>query len=241
MQKRYNTGDVVYWCHQCGNKYEVHWGRIDEQYSDAVLIDYLRGKENRLINGIPFNEFESETRYRKLPKGWTYDTELFELTTEKNMQSINIKNPSEIIEAYNKGVLVKDSEISQVVVEAEVDKNKGYRIIKSYPQWQYHISRVSVRPDRIYFTYEEAQKEVDENISEFYRQANLSEYDWSVEQIDKTLNFWAALKGINNEAKKIYREWLLSLNNVEDIETRTYGSEIQWKYWKNKKWNNIEI
>ena len=241
MQKRYNTGDIVYWCHQHGNKYAVHFGRVDEQYSDAVLIDYLRGNENRLINGIPFNEFESETRYRKLPKGWTYDTELFELTTEKNMQSINIKNPSEIIEAYNKGVLVKDSEISQVVVEAEVDKNKGYRIIKSYPQWQYHISRVSVRPDRIYSTYEEAQKEVDENISEFYRQANLSEYDWSVEQIDKTLNFWAALKGINNEAKKIYREWLLSLNNVEDIETRTYGSEIQWKYWKNKKWNNIEI
>lgn len=241
MQKRYNTGDIVYWCHQHGHKYEVHFGRVAEQFWDAVCIDYLHGKENRLINGIPFNEFESETRYRKLPKGWDYNTKLFELTTEKNEQSINIKKPSEIIEAYNKGILVKDIEISQAVIEAEVDKNKEYRIIKRYPQWQYHVSRVSLRPDRIYLTYEEAQKEVDENILEFYRQANLSEYDWSVEQIDKALNIWAALRGINNETKVKYRDWILSLENVENIETRISSGEIQWKYYNRIRWNNIEI
>jgi hypothetical protein len=31
------------------------------------------------------------------------------------------------------------------------------------------------------------------------------------------------------------------MSNIEDIETRIYGGEIQWRYWKNKKWNNIEL
>ena len=33
----------------------------------------------------------------------------------------------------------------------------------------------------------------------------------------------------------------LRMSNVEDIETRIFGGNIQWKYWKNKKWNNIEL
>lgn len=31
------------------------------------------------------------------------------------------------------------------------------------------------------------------------------------------------------------------MKNVEDIETRLFGGNVQWKYWKNKKWLNIEV
>lgn len=243
MQKRYNTGDIVYWCHQCGNKYEVHWGMVDEQFSDAVCIDYLHIKEHRVVNGIPFNEFESETRYRKLPKGWNYNTELFTLTSEipKELNSgiLKLDNPEYLINLYNKGILVKDSEISRANIDVDIT-NEGYKLIKQCPRDDHHISRISIRPDRLYFTYCEAKEEVDKNIAEFQRQANLSEYDWSVEQIDKSLNLWAALYNINDKIKKAHRDWLLSMDNIENIETRVFG-DIQWKYWKNKKWNNIEI
>ena len=241
-EKRFNQGDIVYWCHQYGYKYTVHWGMVDEQFSDAVCIDYLSLKENRRVNGIPIDEFKSEDRYKKLPKGWTYNTQLFEITHDEIKECVGtISSPECIKEAYKNGLLVKDETKFHGVVESEITK-EGYRIVKKYPMWQrHHISHTSIRPDKVYFTYEEAQREVDENIAEFNRQANLSDYDWSVEQIERTLNRWINFSGETNQLKDKYKKWILEMKNVEDIETRIYGRNIQWKYWKNKKWNNIEL
>lgn len=245
FEKRFNSGDIVYWCHQNDHEYSVHYGMVDEQFSDAVCIDYLAPRERRRIDGIPIDEFQSEQRYRKLPKGWSYDIKLFEITydplkEEEIAFSIDITNPESIKSAYDKGFLVKDSTIYHGNIEAEITKD-GFRVIKKYPMWQHHKNHVSIRPDKVYFTYEEANKEVDNNIAEFHRQASLSDYEWSVEQIDKTLNHYRIINNATDEEVKQYRDWLLAMNNVEDIETRMFGSNIQWKYWKNKKWNNIEL
>lgn len=43
-------------------------------------VSRLRPPEIRLINGIPFEEFQSETEFKKLPKGWTYSTDLYTVT-----------------------------------------------------------------------------------------------------------------------------------------------------------------
>ena len=240
-EKRFNQGDIVYWCHRHGHEYEVNYGMVDEQFSDAVCIDYLSLKENRRINGVPINEFKNEERYKKLPKGWSYDTQLFEITYDEIKECTgSIDNPESIKEAYEHELLVKDSTKFHGVIEAEITKD-GYRIVKKYPQWQHHISHTSIRPSKVYFTYEEAQREVDENIAEFNRQASLSNYDWSVEQIDKTLNRWVNISGETDQLKEKYKNWLLDIKDVEDIETRIYSGNIQWKYWKNKKWNNIEL
>lgn len=244
-EKRFNSGDIVYWCHQNGHEYSVHYGMVDEQFSDAVCVDYLASRERRRVDGIPIDEFQSEQRYRKLPKGWSYDTKLFEITydplTEEEIAfPLNITKPESIKSAYDKGFLVKDNTIYHGNIEAEITKD-GFRIIKKYPMWQHHINHVSIRPDKVYFTYEEAKKEVDDNIAEFHRQASLSDYEWSVEQIDKTLNHYRIINNATDEEVKQYRDWLLAMDNVEDIETRMFDCNIQWKYWKNKKWNNIEL
>lgn len=245
FEKRFNPGDIVYWCHQNGHEYSVHYGMVDEQFSDAICIDYLAPRERRRIDGVPIDEFKDEQRYRKLPKGWTYNTRLFEITydplTEEEIAfSIDITNPESIKSAYDKGFLVKDSTIYNGNIEAEITKD-GFRIVKKYPMWQHHIDHVSVRPDKVYFTYEEAKKEVDDNIAEFHRQASLSDYDWSVEQIDKTLNRYKIMNDATDKEAKQYRDWLLAMDNVEDIETRLWNGQIQWRYWKNKKWNYIEL
>lgn len=181
FEKRFNKEDLVYWCHKKAHEYSVQYGLVDEQFSDAVIIDYIVPRERRIIDGIPLDEFKSEERYRKLPKGWSYDTKLFEVT------------------------------------------------------------HVSIRPDKVYFTYEEAKKEVDDNIAEFNRQAELSEYDWCVEQIDKTLIRFKFYKGLSDEEINQYREWILGLDNIENIETRISGGEIQWRYLNKKRWCNIEL
>lgn len=243
---RFKEGDIVYWCHHGGNtSYSVHWGRVDTQFHDVVCVDYLKLRECRLIDGIPIEEFENEQRFRKLPKRWTYDTRLFEVSYREDplseeAKNLDIRNPDDVKEAYEKGLFVKSSTIFHGTIEAEITKN-GFRVIKKYPLWTHPINDVSIIPSKLYFTYEEAKKEVDENISEFHRQAALSDYDWSVEQIDKTLERWQYYNGATDTEKEKYRGWILARKDVEDIETRMYGREIQWKYWKNKKWNYIEL
>lgn len=244
-EKRFNQGDIVYWCHRRGHEYEVHWGMVDEQFSDAVCIDYLSPLERRRVNGIPIDEFESEQRYRKLPKNWSYATDLFEITydplsEEQRNATIDIRNPESIKEAYEKGYLVKDETIFAGEIAAEITKD-GYRIVKKYPVHDKKFKNASVRPYKVYFTYEEAQKEVDANIAELYRQASLSDYEWAVEKIDEVLGFWKYMTGATENEKEQYRKWLLNMKNVEDIEVRMFGGNIQWKYWKNKRWMNIEL
>ena len=44
FEKRFNHGDIVYWCNRNGNEYNVKYGRVDEQFSDDVYIDLLEQK-----------------------------------------------------------------------------------------------------------------------------------------------------------------------------------------------------
>lgn len=244
MINRFTEGDIVYWCHSHGHEYSVHYGMVDEQFSDAVIVDYLSPRERRLVDGIPINEFESESRYRKLPKGWDYKTELFSITyepfsEEEKAYKFSKSEPESIKRAYDLGFLVKDKEIFHGQIEAEITKN-GFRIRKTYPAWK-HINHVAIRPYKLYRTYDEAAKEVSDNIAEFIRQSELSEYDWSVEQIDKTLSHYKHISDVSDNEVKQYRDCLLSMPCVENIETRVFNGEVQWKYWKNKRWNYIEL
>ena len=84
-------------------------------------------------------------------------------------------------------------------------------------------------------------KVINEHDAEFKRQSELSDYDWSVEQIDKELSRWAYMYSISVEEKQRYRDWILSLDKIEDVEIRIFQGNIQWKYWRNQRWMNIEV
>ena len=241
MTKRFNQGDIVYWCRQEGHTYTVEFGMVDEQFSDAVYVDLLALRENRFINGVLVTDFQSETKYKKLPKDWTYNTVLWKETYDESLvadaKGKLISNPQDVKDLYDKGVLVKSSTKFHGEIEAEIT-NDGYRIVKKHPMWRKPIiTHTSIRPDRLYYTYDEALQEVITHQEELKRQASLSDLEWSIEQIDKVLR--RSMLSKDDAAK--YREWLLSMSNVEDIEVRLFGGDIQWKYEKNKKWNSIEL
>ena len=127
MVKRFNKGDIVYWCNRKGHEFSVKWGMVDEQFDRSVVyVDYLSPKEIRLVNGVPIDEFKSEEKFRKLPKGWSYDTRLYEITCTDELKGIpfDIKDPKSIKELYDKELLVKDSTLFHGVIEAEIT-NKG--------------------------------------------------------------------------------------------------------------------
>lgn len=246
FEKRFQNGDIVYWCNSDGcGRYSVKYGTVDEQFSDAVVIDYLAPRERRLINGIPILEYQNPTKYKKLPKGWTYNTSLYELTYEpmdedEKSYQYNIASPSNIKFAYEQGWLVKDSEVYHGTIEADITKD-GYRIIKKYPMWEHHIDHVSIRSDKVYDNFLDAKHEVDENIAEFERQLKLTDEEWSIEQIEKTLQRWQKFADATDREVAKYKEWLLKLPDIIAVETRIYGNQVQWKYEDKKRWNYIEL
>lgn len=99
---------------------------------------------------------------------------------------------------------------------------------------------ISLPPYEVYSEYEEAQKALDEYDKERERIANLSDKDWSIEQIKKTIETWSGLYRVEPDDVLKATNFLLSLKNIEDVEVRIF-SGLQWKYWKNKKWNSIDV
>lgn len=238
-------GSVVYFLttNQQGRK-TIKFGTVEEHYTYEICLQLYDFCERRMIDGVPVEQIETPTRWQKLPKGWTYDTRLYELDYRplpNIVKECKLNNPADVLRAIEQGVFVKVQTLDYGHFEDVIDKEKGWRLERKYPYGEYHPAYTSVRFDKVYTTYEETKAVLDAELAEFARQAELSDYDWSVEQIDKELNRWAKMYGVSDEEKKKYRDWLLALDNVEDVEVRFITGGIQWKYWKNKRWMNIEI
>lgn len=195
---------------------------------------------------MPERELVTPTKWRKLPKGWCYGTRLFEETYNEEEEenkarearsNVKISDKEGIKELIKNGHLVPFEENDHCFFETQIGK-EGWRIIRRYDD-KVNLSGVFTKqPYEIYSTYEEANAEAKAYRAELLRISNLSDYDWSVEQIDKDI---ARIVNATPEEWEGYRKFLLSQDNVEDIETRIFGGKLQWKYCKNKRWMGIEL
>ncbi len=219
-----------------GHKWEVQFGTVEEHYPSAIVLQLYDLVNTKLIDGIPIKEFKHPTSWKKLPKGWRFDMELFKVTyRDLDISEIDLTKPQSILHAIQIGTLVKVQENENGVPFAEISDNGGWRIIFQY---EYHRSYVSLPFNEVYETYEEARNVVDAHIAELERQANLSDLEWSIEQIDHNLDRAIFL---SDENKQEVRKFLMSQDRVEDIETRIYMGRLQWKYENNRRWVSIPI
>lgn len=239
------VGSVGYFVERSNNppyEYQVHFGIVKVHYPGEIALQLYELVDVRLINGTPIKEFETPTRWMKLPKGWTYSTKLYDLSFGEfnhDPSDYNLEKPEDILKAIDNGILVKVQDNDHARIETEIDKKDGFRIVRNYPPYDFYRTYVTVRFDKVYATYEEAKKELDAINAEFERQSELSDYDWSLEQIDKDINKCVAMAYITEKQGKEYRQRLIDMGKVEDIETRVFNGGLQWKYWKKKKWQTL--
>lgn len=244
--KKFKKGQVVYFVRQHRSSYEkyVWYGTVADIFSGEVDVTLYHHKENRLIDGVPYNDVPNVSKWHKLPKGWSYDTVLFELDYEpydKDAFKGYITKPKDIKLAIEKGYLVPMSEIDQTDIYTEIDKNHGWRLIKQARDWtRYEPSSLTIEKFNLYTTYKEAQAVIDAEVAEFERQAALSDYEWSLEQIDKNLNKAVKFGYITETKRDEFKQRLINTGEIEDIETRVFSGHIQYKKWKNKKWLTME-
>lgn len=244
-RKTISIGEVAYYIKNTDTpyKYTVHWGIVEEHYHYEVVLQLYEQRERRLINGIPYNDFPNVTEWKKLPKGWTYSTNLYTFDFEpiETDKHYYLSEPDDLKRAIADGELVKVREKQHTHIDVEIDSKKGYRLVKKSKPYSYHQDWVSKPYMEIYATYEEAWAKIKEIEAEFKRQAELSDYDWSVEQIDKTISRAVAFSIITEDQAKTIRDRLLAMDNVEDIVIRIHNMAIQWRYEKNKRWIAIEL
>lgn len=244
---KFQSGDVVYWVErhrQPPYEYYIDYGIVDEEFSDAVCVERLHIRDHRFIDNIPYNDFPQFTHWKKLPKGWTYNTQLFEMEWRSSkdwsaLGNLKINKPEDIKTAFEQGVLIYLKDYDQTVPHAEIDKKLGWRIRKEHDDSIYVYPYVSLQKDNAFETYVEAKAVIDAQEAEWKRQSELTDEEWSVEQIDYDLQRWAKIYSKSPEEVQKVRVFLLGMDKVEDIETRVFGGDFQWKYWKNKKWRTV--
>lgn len=237
-------GRVVFYIAKRGFHWEVKWGVIADIYNHTVVLDMYDVFERRLINGIPYNDFEPDAKYKKLPKGWNYSTRLFtcenaEIPAEMvtALRKMSIQNAQNIQKAIDVGYFVPVRTIDYSHIDVEYEKDKGFRLIKTTYPYEYHPSSVCFMLEEIYENYDDAQKLVDQHKEEMHIEAEMSDLEWSIYEIDHNL---ARACALSEEGRIKCHDFLLSLDNVEEIETRNHGGYIQWKYSYNKKWISID-
>ena len=235
-------GDILYYLRRKQNKLEIRFGLVDELRGAEVILVTLMPNVTRKIDDFPTELMHFPTRWKKLPKGWTWDTKLFQETISlpHDYYALTSADKDGLKDAVRRGILIPSEKYDNACYESEIDKTQGWRIIRRYPNtlgnW------VSVFYSDCYSTYEEAVEFARGEENELHRQADLSDYDWSVEQIDRILNHFAFCNQLTDLEVKRYRDWILAHDEVENIEIRQIGTEqLQFKYWYQKRWVNIEI
>lgn len=257
---KFKEGDLIFfepanpYINGLKSKNVYEFGIIDHIYFDGYGVDIYEPFDTRKIEGIPVKDYDFNQKRRKLPKNWSYDTDLIHLTWDNqpdgyNGQVFNMDNKG-YREGIEYGIFVpRSSQDKEGYLEVDINK-EGYLI--TWKHQQYKISKSSyvlVPFNKAYEEPIEYAKTVEAYNNEVLRQRSLSDYDWIIEtEIDKNLNRWCTINSINNETKTKIRTFLIEQMKYywkdgkgNGIECRMYMGKLQWREEGQKKWIDIAV
>ena len=246
-RKEIPIGAVVFFVKKKEPKWTIGFGTIEEHYTHEICIQLYDFMDTRFINGVPYEKFETPTHWKKIPKDFfkkeNYD--FFQLTVEPLPEIAKHLNPykaEDIATAIKEGIYVKVQDRDYSHIEVDYCRgNSGYRLVRSYFNEPHHPYHISLPVGEVFKTYEGAQKLIDVHRAEWKRVASLTDLEWSIEQIDNTINRWAYFDNISERNKIAVRERIMNFDNLENVEVRIADGHIQWRYYGRKRWNTILV
>lgn len=249
--KKLKPGDVIYIVTRLGLEYtylpkRILFAIIDKVYTDGVWVNFYTKPINKRVNGVLISDFDNnEQKRKKLPKGWSYDTRLYEYTfdeypeeMETFLKNTSISDKERIKEAIERGYLVQESYDHYAYIEEDITK-EGYVLVKKTPFDCPLADHHSFKINEIYLTYEDALQHQKDEEAEFKRQSEMSYLDWSKYSIEKELDIWKAICKVDDNTVQRIKDYIFSMDKVEDIEVRCLGNKVEWKYWNKKRWARI--
>ena len=229
------------------SSYRISKDNVMTSQSESIVLT-LERKDCRYVKTLtsdwtPFNEFKSETEMHKLPKNWSYDTNLFWVENRYPQQgdylNFNIRDRKKIKQLYDEGWFVELNKNDHRHIEAEIDHDY-YKVVKKSLFYNIHQKPLfyNLPHNRIFLNYDEARKkakqlyEIEKNIS------LIAFHNDCMDDLKEHLTF---ISDADRRAK--YREKILSMGEIEKFILRHVDDKILWSYRNSKplKWKEIEI
>lgn len=250
MQKDIKVGDIVYFVSDRFNSYGgpekyVNFGIVEDLYPHCIYVDLLEAVDTRTIDGIPVKDVKTPGEWHKLPKGWSWNTRLFEVKWNDEIDlaaiKVNIRDPKEVLKAIESGLIVRMKNQYHYRFTSEIDKKHGWRIIRDRANEGYYPYSVTLSWKDVYLKPEEAVNVVKEYEAAMKKQSEMSDLEYAISEIDNVLKKYERLYTVSEEQMKNAREFLMSLPNLEQVVVRLIGNSIEWKYERKKKWAAVNF
>ena len=193
----------------------------------------------------PFYEFRSETEWHKLPKNWSYDTELFWVENrypQGDYLNFDIRDRKKIKQLYDEGWCVGVDKNDHRHIEVEFDHDY-YKVVKKGRSAMYTNRYCkdlfyNLSHNRIFLNHNEARKKA-EQLYEIEKNMSLIAFHNScMKALEEHLMF---ISDADRRAK--YRRKILSMGEIEKFVLRHVDDKILWSYRDAKpfEWKEVEI
>lgn len=274
----FEAGDIVYFINydrkvpKISRHYRVDIGIVYDDcfWNNEVKISLLVPKDNRLVNGIPWNEFKTPTKImslvqndRKLSPYEIYN-KYVHITHEKTSvfyKDIDISNRDEIVKYVLSKDLVPLAERDNSYISLRYDdSDKGYYLTREYDPYVYSFIYVPKycnqfvyeNNDKLYysnifsvgFDYNKIKTLCDDlnKLQELHKEKidNITELDFVIEKIDDICGKYNKIYCDDIYYTRAVKQWLLEKKNADKLCVRLYCGDIQWKYEQNSKWQKVD-
>ena len=259
--RRFKKGDLVHFINRGASftpYYYVDWGIVEDVYAGTYGLKLYELRDVRAIDGIPIKDYNfNSTKWRKLPKGWTYNTRLYsetEILTDEEREwrdekvfEKGLPDTTWVFEGIENGWLVTpSSQDKRAHIEAEIT-SQGFRIVSKHPMYEpssgntiFHraCDYVSIPFHQVYASYSEANEFIVEDKARLDKIASMTDREFFEYQVCETLS---KCNEYTDEQREKIKSILFADLRFEEIEVRVHMGFLQWKYEDNKNWKGMVI
>lgn len=243
MDRHIKNGTIVYWLKYSIYGYNIEYGIVLDHWSDKVAVERLVTSNKTTIDGVDIHCVSFPTKPKKLPKNWSYDMKMYESSIELTEQEEEVRHleftTENIQKLYDDGFLIPASAEAYWHGHIETVIEKGEWYLKYV--YDSKSARFLKNWNEIFLTKEAAQERINEINAENNRVANLSDYDYNVERLDKLLDKCKDIYHMSDDEAEKIRTKIIQLDDFEDLEFRLVYARVQFKNWKKKRWIEVEV
>ena len=241
-ERTFKKDELVYFINDLGF---IDYGLIDYYYRlGEYCITLYCVKDTRLVDGVPISDIDYNKEY-PLPKKWTYNTKLFEVTNSEEyenisnaMKNVKLTDKDKILECIKKGYLVKKSTVPLGYVTTDVLK-KTYKL--RFQRNEKDKVEETIHESKIFRTYDEAmQYKKSEQKKKEDRKRMFDSMSESEQSLFEIREYLEKINISNNEID----DCIKLINEMEDccpedIEIRVIRGEIQYRKFDSKEWKHL--
>lgn len=251
----FEVGELIYWVKRTYNQYAnkpyyIDYGIVQAVYKDSLWVSHIVPKVIRTVDDVPVEDIWFPTKRKKLPKGWSYQDTLFKFDTfypeevSERIKGLTIDMKEEMEQAYRDGILVDVSGYDNCEFRQDIDPKEGWCVFAKYldrTDIGYLSEEETVNRIDAFKNFKDVKERLDLLLAEYDHQANMSDYDWAVNEMDTALNQCCKFHNVDDRVKNKVREFLLGLDDIENIDFHYGGNGLRYRHVNWKKWRTVDF